>query len=198
MEAAGAEVIPDLYIAAVEDVSSTYVNSLTEFAWGLQNYLDTYTPDGPMETIQDLVDYNIEHADEELNINDQGGLTDALDALAIDDPTYLQVTVANQAAMRANGIDAVMDEYDLDALIAPTAALAGPAWGGGNFGSSSFASSVAGYPSVTLPIGISDDLPAGIHFFGRAFSEAVLLGLAYALEQQLPPRAVPTYIPREE
>jgi amidase len=57
---------------------------------------------------------------------------------------------------------------------------------------------VAGYPSVTLPIGLSDGLPAGIHFFGRAFSEDVLLGLAYALEQKLPPRAVPTYIPREE
>jgi amidase len=50
---------------------------------------------------------------------------------------------------------------------------------------------------VTLPIGVWNDLPAGIHFFGRAFSESVLLGLAYALEQRLPPRAVPGYIPRE-
>ncbi|MDQ3656997.1 MAG: amidase family protein [Chloroflexota bacterium] len=198
MEEAGAELVPDVAIPSIDDISSTYVNSLTEFAWGLQNYLDTYTPDGPMRTIQDLVDFNFEHADEELNVTDQSGLTDALEALPIDDPTYIQVTVANQEAIRANGIDAVMDELELDALIAPTATLAAGAWERSGFMSSSFASSVAGYPSVTLPIGLSDGLPGGIHFFGRAFSEDVLLGLAYALEQQLPPRAVPTYIPREE
>jgi len=198
MEEAGAELVPDVVIPSIESISSTYVNSLTEFAWGLQNYLDTYTPDGPMRTIQDLVDYNIEHADEELNVTDQSGLTDALEALAIDDPEYIAVTVANQEAIRANGIDAVMDELELDALIAPTATLAAGAWERSGFMSSSFASSVAGYPSVTLPIGLSDGLPGGIHFFGRAFSEGVLLGLAFALEQQLPRRAVPTYIPREE
>ena len=198
LEDAGAEIVPDAYIAGLDNVANTYVNSLTEFAWGLQHYLDEYTPDGPMLTIQDIVDFNNEHADEELSVTDQSGLTDALGALPIDDPSYVEVTVANQAASRAGGIDAVMDELDLDALIAPTATLAVGAWERSGFGSSSFAASVAGYPSVTLPIGISDGLPAGIHFFGRAFSEDVLLGLAYALEQQLPPRAVPTYIPREE
>lgn len=198
MAAAGAEVVPDVFIPSIDDISSTYVNSLTEFAWGLQHYLDTYTPDGPMRTIQDLVDFNDAHADEELDVTDQSGLTDALGALAIDDPTYVEVTVANQEAIRANGIDAVMDELQLDALIAPTATLAAGAWERGGFMSSSFAASVAGYPSVSLPIGLHDGLPGGIHFFGRAFSEDVLLGLAYALERQLPPRPAPTYIPREE
>jgi amidase len=198
MEAAGAELVPDVYIPSIDEVSSTYVNSLTEFAWGLQTYLDTYTPDGPMQTIQDLVDFNEANAEETLSITDQSGLTDALAALAIDDPTYVEVTVANQAAIRTNGIDAVMDELELDALIAPTATLATGAWERSGFQSSSFASSVAGYPSVSLPIGLYGDLPGGIHFFGRAFSEGVLLGLAYALEQQLPPRAVPTYIPRDD
>ncbi|MBA3378224.1 MAG: amidase [Chloroflexia bacterium] len=198
MEAAGAELVPEVYIPSIEDISSTYVNSLTEFAWGLQNYLDTYTPEGPMRTIQDLVDFNDANAGEELNVTDQSGLTDALAALAIDDPAYIEVTLTIQEAIRTNGIDAVMDELELDALIAPTATLANAAWDQSGFMSSSFASSVAGYPSVTLPIGLHDGLPGGIHFFGRAFSEDVLLGLAYAMEQQLPPRIEPTYIPREE
>lgn len=198
MEAAGAELVPDTWIPSIDDISNTYGNSLPEFAWGLQNYLDTSTPDGPMRTIQDLVDFNEDHAEDELNVTDQSGLTDALGAPPIDSPEYLAVTVANQEAIRANGIDAVMDELDLDALIAPTATLAGGAEERGGFQSSSFAASVAGYPSVTLPIGLHDGLPAGIHFFGRAFSEEVLLGLAYALEQLLPPRQAPTYIAREE
>jgi len=197
LEEGGAEIVPDVVIASLGEVSSTYVNSLTEFAWGLQHYLTEYTPTGPMQTIQDIVDFNFEHADETLVMTDQSGLTDCLEALAIDDPTYIEVTTANQEAIRARGIDAVMDDIELDALIAPTASLAVGVWERGGFGSSSSAPSLAGYPSVTLPIGISGDLPAGIHFFGRAFSEDVLLGLAYALEQRLPPRAAPTYIPRE-
>ena len=86
LEEAGAELVPDAAIPGLGDVSSTYVNSLTEFAWGLQHYLDEYTPDGPRQTIQDIVDYNNEHQDVALQMTDQSGLTDALGALAIDDP----------------------------------------------------------------------------------------------------------------
>ncbi|CAN5847486.1 amidase [soil metagenome] len=198
LEEAGAEVVADVVIGSLGDVSSTYVNSLTEFAWGLRHYLTEHTPDGPMRSIQDIVDFNFDHEEATLAITNQSGLTDALGALEIDDPTYIEVTTSNQRAIRTNGIDAVMDELELDALIAPTASLAVGAFERGGFGSSSSASSLAGYPSVTLPIGVSDGLPAGIHFFGRAFSEDVLLGLAYALEQRLPLRAVPTYIPRDD
>ena len=198
LEDAGAEIIPDVIVPGYGDMESTYVNSLTEFSWGLQNYLDTFTPDGPMQTIQDLVTFNDEHAEETLAMTDQSGLTDALAAPGLDDPTYIAVTENNTTAMRANGIDAIMDELELDALIAPTATLAVGAWQHSGFASSSNASSIAGYPSITIPIGTSESLPAGIHFFGRAFSEARLLGLAYALEQLLPARPIPEYIPREE
>jgi amidase len=198
LEDAGAEVIPEVSVPGFGDLESTYTNSLTEFAWGLQNYLDTFTPDGPMETIQDIVTYNDEHAEDTLAMTDQSGLTDALEARSIDDPTYIAVTETNTTSLRTNGIDAIMDELELDALIAPTATLAVGAWEHSGFASSSNASSLAGYPSITIPIGTSNALPAGIHFFGRAFSEARLLGLAYALEQLLPARPIPEYIPREE
>jgi amidase len=83
-------------------------------------------------------------------------------------------------------LTAVMDEHDLDALIAPTN---GPAWmtdhvNGDNFqvGSSSFAA-VSGFPNVTVPAGFIAGLPIGLSFFGRAFAAKDLIEMAYAFEQ---------------
>ena len=43
---------------------------------------------------------------------------------------------------------------------------------------------VAGYPHITVPMGQVRDLPVGLSFFGPAWSEAALIGLAYAFEQR--------------
>jgi len=190
-EQAGATLVPEVWLSD-EGVGETYVNSLTEFAWGLQNYLDEFTPNGPMTTIQDIVDYCTEHSEE---MGDFSGLTDALGALAIDDPYYLEVTLNNTTVMRS-AIDSVMDAEDLDAIIAPTASVAGPIENR-DFGSTSGLTSLAGYPGITIPMGEVDGLPVGLHIFGRAFSEARLLAYAYAIEQLLPPRVVPAYTPRD-
>jgi amidase len=97
---------------------------------------------------------------------------------------------------RAEGIDAVMDMHKLDALVAPTE---GPAWmtdlvdGDRSLGNSSTTAAVAGYPSVTVPAGFVFGLPIGISFFGRAWSEATLLKLAYAFEQAAKARKPPSF-----
>jgi len=95
------------------------------------------------------------------------------------------------------GIDRVMKEFNLDAIMAPTGS---PAWktdliNGDSFqlGSSS-PSAHSGYPIITLPMGYIDDLPVGISFFGKAWSEPVLLEIAYAFEKATNHRRVPTYI----
>jgi amidase len=99
------------------------------------------------------------------------------------------------------GIDAIMDKHKLDALVAPTG---GPAWltdlvnGDHDSGGSSSAAAVAGYPNINVPAGFIFGLPVGISFFGRAWSEPVLIRLAYGFEQATKVRTAPKFLPSAE
>lgn len=98
---------------------------------------------------------------------------------------------------REEGIDAVMNKHSLDAIVAPTDA---PAWvtdlvNGDHFlGGSSQLAAVAGYPHITVPAGDIFGLPVGISFFGKAWSEPVLLQIAYAYEQASKARKSPKFL----
>jgi len=87
-----------------------------------------------------------------------------------------------------------MNEKQLDAIVGPTG---GPAWlidlvNGDSFGgSSSSPAAIAGYPNISVPMGNVRGLPVGISFFGRAWSEPVLIKLAYSFEQATKARRVP-------
>ena len=90
-----------------------------------------------------------------------------------------------------------MNEYKLDALMAPTGA---PAWktdliDGDNFlGASSAFAAISGYPNITVPMGFIDELPVGVSFFGRAWSEPVLLEIAFGFEQGTEHRRTPKFL----
>jgi len=91
-----------------------------------------------------------------------------------------------------------MGKNKLDAILAPAN---GPAWvtdhlNGDHFvGGSSTAAAIAGYPNITVPSGHVGPLPIGISFFGRAWSEPVLIEIAFAYEQATKLRRIPKFLP---
>ena len=119
----------------------------------------------------------------------------------LTDKEYIAALAANHSLSREHGIDGVMDKFHLDALFAPTG---GPAWltdlanGDHAVGGSSNAAAVAGYPNINVPAGEIFGLPVGISFFGRAWSEPVLIKFAYAFEQATKFRRAPKFLPRLE
>ncbi|HKX04098.1 MAG TPA: amidase family protein, partial [Methylomirabilota bacterium] len=100
---------------------------------------------------------------------------------------------------RTQGIDTVMADHQLDALIAPTGGPAalidlvnGDPGGGGSF---STPAAVAGYPHVTVPMGHVRGLPVGLSFVGRPWTEAALIKYAFAYEQATKARRPPRFAP---
>ena len=117
----------------------------------------------------------------------------------LTDEAYLNAKQTIQRANREDGIDALMDEHQLDAIVAPTRDLPwvtdhikGDRLDGG---SSAGPAAIAGYPDISVPMGFVSGLPAGVSFFGRAWSEPVLIRIAYAYEQATQQRRAPTFAP---
>lgn len=137
-------------------------------------------------TLADLMAFNRAYPDLELELFGQELFEMAWQKGNLNDPAYLDALALGRRLAGPEGIDAVMDAYRLDALVAPTGA---PAWandpklGDRYVGGSSRPAAVAGYPLVTVPAGFVDGLPVGITFMGRAWSEPTLIRLAYAYEQ---------------
>ncbi|GHO42622.1 amidase [Ktedonospora formicarum] len=169
---------------------------LHEFKADLNQYLSELQS-SPVRTLADIIAFNKAHAAEELTYFGQELFLRAQETAGLDDPTYLQALAENQRLARQEGIDAIMDEHKLDALVMPTGA---PAWcidvidGDHPLGSSSQPAALAGYPAITVPTGFTFELPVGLTFMGRAYSEATLIRLAYAFEQATRARHAPRYL----
>jgi len=150
-------------------------------------------------TLADLISFNEQHQQEEMPYFDQELFLDAETRGTLNDISYLTSFATNRRLARAEGIDAVLKKYRVDAVVAPTA---GPAWlidwvtGDHDTGGCSTPAAVAGYPHITVPAGFVHGLPVGMSFFGTAWSEPALLRLAYGFEKatkaRRPPRMLKT------
>jgi amidase len=167
-----------------------------EFKTGIADYLSRLGASTPHRNLRDLIEFNENHRSTVMPHFGQETFLAAEAKGTLTDPVYLAARENARRFSRQEGIDAVMDRHQLDALVAPTG---GPAWltdlihGDRPTGSSSMFAAISGYPSVTVPGGWVSGLPSGVSFFGRANSEPVLLRLAYAFEQATRHRQAPRY-----
>lgn len=171
---------------------------LYEFKAGLNAYLSGLDGKVPVKSLSELIDFNDRHADRELKYFGQEYFVRAEKKGPLTEKAYLEALQNCRRYSRVEGIDAIMDKHKLDALIAPSGGPAGKTdlvHGDRGIGGSSSAAAVAGYPNITVPAGEVFGLPLGISFFGRAWSEPVLLRLAYAFEQATQARIVPKFLP---
>ncbi|AFE08880.1 amidase [Corallococcus coralloides DSM 2259] len=169
---------------------------LYEFKAGLEAYLAQLGEGAPVRTFADLIAFNEKHREREMPYFGQELLLQAQKKGPLTDAAYKKALAACRRYSRAEGVDAVMNKHKLDALVAPTQAPAGPidlVLGDHWLGSSSTPAAVSGYPSITVPAGDVHGLPVGVSFIGRAWSEPVLLKLAYAYEQASHARRKPGF-----
>ncbi len=196
LKSQGAEVIEVDKIADDKVGDWSFQVMLYEYKDGLNKYFASLGAGAPVKTVEELIAFNLRDSIE-LDHFDQKYLEMAQEKGDLNSPEYLEALKGMQKGMREDGIDRVMNEHKLDAIIAPTGA---PAWktdltNGDAFhvGSSSPAA-ISGYPNITVPMGFIDGLPVGISFFGRAWSEPLLLEIAYGFESGTKKRRAPQFL----
>jgi amidase len=169
-----------------------------EFKAGLNAYLASLGPGAPVHTLQETIEFNERNKDKELHFFGQEQFLKAQEKGPLTDKAYLDALERCRQMSRTEGIDALMDKHQLDAIVAPSGGPSGTTdlvYGDRGVGGSSSPAAVAGYPNITVPAGQVSGLPVGISFFGRAYSEPTLLKIAYAFEQGTKARKPPKFWP---
>jgi amidase len=171
---------------------------LYEFKDGLNAYFASLGPGAKVKSLEELIAFNRREAPREMPFFGQEILEMAQKKGRLTSPAYRKALTTCRTRSRTAGIDAVMTKHRLDAIVAPTGS---PAWpidlvNGDHFlGASSSPAAIAGYPNITVPAGYVQELPVGISFIGRPWTESKLIALAYAYEQATKHRRPPQFLP---
>src|SRR5579859_2880825 len=202
MKKQGATVIDPLEIATQGKFGdSEFLGFMYELKADLNAYLAWLGANTPVKSLKEIIDFNERNTRKEMPYFAQENFYKAEEKGSLMTKEYVEAMEKNRRMSRTDGIDKTMDEHKLDAIVGPTG---GPAWltdivNGDSFGggSSEFAA-VAGYPNVNVTAGYVHGLPVGISFFGRAWSEPVLIRIAYAFEQATKHRKAPKFLAHVE
>jgi amidase len=175
---------------------------LTELKADMAKYLRSSPAPIASRSLADLIAFDNAHMSEEMALFGQELFEQAEKTKGLSDPAYLKARRTSFMAAGPNGIDRLLKQYNVVALVGPTMP---PAWkidavngdqiSGGGAGS---LAAVAGYPHLTVPMGLVKGLPVGLSFIGPKWSEALLLSLGYAYEQARGPFPTPKFLPSIE
>ena len=194
LEASGATIIRDVVIPHVSEVRSNeaeYLVMCYEFKLQLNAYLRTRTPipgmeDVAVQTLADVIAFNNDHPNPGFSF-DQAILERAQSLTDADTQRYLLARKWLRQHAAVEGIDAALQSATLDAIIVPSGT---PAWlidqehGDPTTPSDSTTmAACAGYPLITVPIGLVDNLPIGVTLMGTAWSDATLIRIAAGIER---------------
>jgi amidase len=178
---AGAELIEVTFSPDYSKLSDDRLNVLEyEFKTDLAKYLTARG--AKYKSLDDLIKFNDENKEKEMPKFGQELFQQSRDKGELTDKSYIDALAKVKKATRDDGIDAVLAKDKLDALVGPTS---GATWS---------IAAVAGYPYITVPLGLRENTATGMAFFGRAFSEPALIKYAYAFEQKTKGRVTPQFL----
>ena len=175
---------------------------LSELKADMAKYLQSSPAPIGVRTLADLIAFDNAHAAQEMPLFGQEIFEQAEKTKGLDDAAYKRARKTSFEAAGPNGIDKLLKDNNVVALVGPTA---GPAWkidavNGDQFsgGGAGNLAAVAGYPHLTVPMGLVKGLPVGLSFMGPKWSEGLLLNLGFAYEQARGPAAKPRFLPAIE
>ena len=199
LEAAGAILVDDVRLDTPEGFGTdSYDVLLYEFRTDLDAWFDSLETPAPVEGLDALIEFNRANAETSMPYFRQEIFEKAAAKGPLTDAAYLDALERIRRATREEGVERVLAEHNLDALIAPTE---GPAWSidlvnGDHFlGGFSTHAAVGGYPHVTLPMGSLHGLPVGLSFVGPRDADVRVLALAHAFERAAISHAVGAALP---
>ena len=197
MKAAGATLVEIEKFENLDKIGEAELTVLlVELKADLNAYLASTAPGVKTRTLKDVIAFN-SATPAELALFGQDLFEQAEQTKGVNDPAYKKAAATAKRLAGPEGIDRLLKQHKLDALVAPTV---GPAWtidvvtGDHFLGAASTLAAVAGYPHITVPMGDARGLPIGISFMAEAWSEAKLIALGYAFEQKTKARKAPRYL----
>jgi len=171
-----------------------------QFKESLNSYLAGSPANIATRSLEELIAFNTANADTEMPLFDQGIFEQANATKGLKEPNHQLALATITRATRDNGIDSLLIEHSVRALIFPSGPLAprtdpinGDVWP--NWVGAGSSAAIAGYPHLTVPMGTVHNLPIGLSFVASAHSDAEVLGLGYVFEQATKLRATPRFLP---
>jgi amidase len=169
----------------------------TELKADMAKYLKGSPAPIAVRSLADLIAFNTAHERQEMALFGQDYFVDSQKTKGLSDPAYKKARAISFQAAGPNGIDRLLKQYNVVALVGPTT---GPSWhidavnadlytpgGAGSL------AAVAGYPHLTVPMALIKGMPVGLSFMGPKWSEQLLLNLGYAFEQARRPFPAPKF-----